>query len=288
MSSRLRSAAQLAVATYPPSFRARYGEELRALVDEQPPTVRGVADLVLGSARAWMTPSFVGDDATRRRQRLQASIATVWVAGCLGSLTVPGVTRALTDPRPAGSSPAVDPLLSAAQYALAICGGLLVTAGVMAGLRVGRDAFARRRWRVLRPLVPGVILAGVEAVGIAVVAVLRRGHPSQWPHPSVAFMIAGSLWVLGFGVLVAAVAVGPAVALHRAAPPARHLAPAAALAMAASVALAISVLLCAAAAVVAASAVAIVGTVYGLVTATIALTSAARSARSLVSPSPEG
>jgi hypothetical protein len=91
--------------------------------------------------------------------------------------------------------------------------------------------------------------------------------------------------VLGFGAFVIAAAVGPAVAVTRAAPPATRLRPAAVLAAAAAVTLAIAVALCVAAVtLVGASAAGLIGVLYGTAALAVAVTSAARGVRVLRPP----
>ena len=108
------SAADLALRAYPPSFRARYGAEMAALVQDVGPSRRTAADLWRGAARAWLRPSFSGADA--RRQRLQASVATTWVAWCAGFLVAPAVNRWLLDPPQRGATSGVRTLLDVAQW----------------------------------------------------------------------------------------------------------------------------------------------------------------------------
>ncbi|MBN9620136.1 MAG: hypothetical protein J0H43_10470, partial [Actinobacteria bacterium] len=75
-----------ALRAYPPSFRERYGPELTALVEDLPTTPRNTVDLLVGAARAWLRPRFGADG---RRGRLQATLATTWLAWCAGFLAAP-------------------------------------------------------------------------------------------------------------------------------------------------------------------------------------------------------
>lgn len=66
--------ARIAMRAYPPSFRARYGEELAALVEDLPASRRATVDLFAGAGRAWIRPTFAGDGPYRlgcRRVRRQ-------------------------------------------------------------------------------------------------------------------------------------------------------------------------------------------------------------------------
>ena len=51
-----RRLAGLALALYPLAFRRRYGQEMRALLDETPPGVHTVLDLLRGALAAHLRP----------------------------------------------------------------------------------------------------------------------------------------------------------------------------------------------------------------------------------------
>ena len=201
---------RLALRAYPPSFRARYGDELAALVSDLPNSAGTAPDLVLGAARVWLRPRFAGADATRLR--LQATAATTWVAWCAGFLIAPAVNRALMDPPVAGASPAVRTLLDAAQvlfflgWALVLLGAVpLVVGAVVPALR-------SREWAGLRPLLPAAVLGVLEAAGLVAILLLRGGRSST---PSTPVLVVGGLWLIGFVLFVCCLGVGPAVALDR-------------------------------------------------------------------------
>lgn len=197
-----------ALRLYPPSFRARYGAEVQALVQD----LGGghTADLLRGAARAWLRPAFGGPDAVRRRR--QATAATVWVAWCAGMLVAPAMSRDLLDP-PVRHAPRdlldVTQVLFVAGWAAALLGALpLVVAAVL-------PAIARRDGRSLRPLLPAIGLAAVVAAGLGAVLLVRRGHPGSWPHPSVLFAAVVLAWLVSFLAFVVALGLGPAAALVR-------------------------------------------------------------------------
>ena len=75
--ARMSRLTSLALRAYPPSFRARYGAEMAALMEDLPTSARTTANLFGGAVRAWVRPSFTG--RTALPQRLQASAATTWV-----------------------------------------------------------------------------------------------------------------------------------------------------------------------------------------------------------------
>jgi hypothetical protein len=201
--TRLARAAQRA---YPPSFRNRYGGELAALVDDLPASRKATADLFLGAARAWLRPSF-----TAAGGRLQASLATTWVAWCAGFLVAPAINRALLDPPMPGASAAVRTLLDIA-YVLFFVGWALALLGAAPiVLRAVVPALRAHNWRAVRPLLPVLVLGLFEAVGLLLLALVRHGTTStSGPSDGIAIV-----WLIGFAAFVASLGIGPAVSLER-------------------------------------------------------------------------
>ncbi|GIH67122.1 hypothetical protein [Microbispora siamensis] len=199
--------AGVVLACYPPWFRERYGEELAALVEETDGGPRVTLDLALGAARAWLRPALAGDSAARVRRRMQATLATTWVAWCAGISSVPMLDRLLLDPPPPGTPHVVGVLMSVswvlvlAGCLVAVAAALLLTLSVLVPARDGR---------LVAPLLPGGVLAGVEAVG---------GLMLAQPHRHSAGFLAGVLaWVGGLALTGLAAAAGPVVTLCRARP----------------------------------------------------------------------
>jgi hypothetical protein len=249
----------LVLRCYPPSFRARYGLELAALVTDLGPRA-STGDLLAGAARAWVRPRFAGPDAPRRR--LQATVATVWVAVCLGGLIVPMATRSLLDPPVAGADATVRGLLTAATVLLAVAWGLAV-AGAL-------------------PL----LLRAVVAVGAATLAAVRG--PGYTSGPAVALVIT---WLGTLGALVLATAAGPPIVLDRLAPDRRTLTVPVLAAAGVAITLA-GAAACSVAALTVAGSAAVLGTgalvapIAAVLTVPVlvALVSAGRGVRSLVRP----
>jgi MFS family permease len=205
--------ARLALRVYPPSFRDRYGAELEALVEDTGSGPLTVANLLWGALRAWLRPVLPNEPGERRR--LQASVATTWVAWCAGFLVSPATNRALLDAPVPGATTGVRFLLHVAQLAMALGWLLVLLAGVPLGLRVVLAAFRARDHRTLRPLWTPVALLVIEAMGAGLLVLLRGDMSTQ---PSGAFILVALLWTLGFGALVVTGAAGPALALTRARP----------------------------------------------------------------------
>jgi hypothetical protein len=273
----------LVLRCYPPSFRARYGLELAALVTDLGPRA-STGDLLAGAARAWVRPRFAGPDAPRRR--LQATVGTVWVAVCLGGLIVPMATRSLLDPPVAGAGATVRGLLTAATVLLAVAWGLAVAGALPLLLRAVLPAVRSRQWRTLRPLAPALSLAAVVAVGAVTLAAVRG--PGYASGPAVALVIT---WLGTLGALVLATAAGPPIVLDRLAPDRRTLTVPVVAAAGVAITLA-GAAACSVAALTVAGSAAVLGTgalvapIAAVLTVPVlvALVSAGRGVRSLVRP----
>jgi hypothetical protein len=199
-----------ALRAYPLSFRGRYGQELAALVEDLPASPKTTTDLFLGAARAWIRPPFHGT-----QRRLQATMATNWVAWCAGFLVAPAINRALLDPSTTGASSSVRTLLTIT-YVLFFVGWALVLLGAApVVIRAVIPALRAGLWAALRPLLPALILGLLEAIGLLWLALTSHGRAGHLTHPSALFFTATVLWLIGFAAFVCSLGVGPAVALAR-------------------------------------------------------------------------
>jgi hypothetical protein len=148
--------ARAALATYPPSFRERYGSELASVVVDTGTDRRVLADLLLASARAWLRPSLPGDPSERVRGRRLATVSTVWVCWCAVFVAGAALLRAIEDPPPVGFDPNTGGwgvAHDAVATALAVGWLLILVVGAPVGLR----AVLRQR-SVRRAVVPPVLL----------------------------------------------------------------------------------------------------------------------------------
>ncbi|MCQ9164207.1 hypothetical protein [Arthrobacter sp. STN4] len=201
--------AKLALRSYPPSFRARYGDELAALVEEMPGSARTTADLFGGALRAWVRPTFTGPDGIRLR--LQATISTTWIAWCAAFLIVPALNKALLDPAGPDALAAVRGLMDAATVLLCL-GGVIALLGL--GLIVARvliPALRSQARRVLVPLIPAIVLAVVVVVGFLALVLIR---PEGTQAPA-GLSWALTAWLLALVVFLGCLGVGPTVSLRR-------------------------------------------------------------------------
>lgn len=209
---------RLAVRSYPPSFRERYGAELEALVEDTGTSARTVLDLLLGAARAWLRPALATDG---RRRRLQASVTTVWMAWCAGFLVVPAINRLLLDP-PMPSVSGTDRSLLGAAGVLLIAGWVLALLGALP--LAWRALVQARRggdWRPLRPLLPTLVVGLADSALLVAVALVPRGHSPA--HPSALFVVVTLAWLVCFLALVAMLGIAPALTVTRVRPDERTL-----------------------------------------------------------------
>jgi Ca2+/Na+ antiporter len=74
------------LALYPPRWRRRYGDELRALIGSQPFSVHAVIDLIAGAIDAWLEPQkFPVTMAPAGAEQGATMIRTMLKLGCAGS-----------------------------------------------------------------------------------------------------------------------------------------------------------------------------------------------------------
>ena len=202
-------AARVALRSYPPSFRERYGCELEALVEDTGAGPGIVGDLLVGAMRAWLHPVMPEESAERRRRRMQASVATTWVTWCAALYALPMLGFILSE-EPGLTPDLVRRLLDVAQYAM--CGaGLILLAGALALLAETSRTGNRAAWRPLVALAPTLPTWLIAPFLLAYASI---DPISYW---------VGALAVLGPAAFLITLAVAPAVALTRCRPSAKVL-----------------------------------------------------------------
>lgn len=193
---------------YPPSFSARYGAELAALIDDLPPSARATLDLARGAARAWISPRFAGPDA--HRLRLQASVCTTWLAWIAGFLIAPVMNKALLDPPAPRVSGLVRALLYAGSATLLV-GWVLVVIGIASiAIRGWLPGLRSRPGALIRPLIPAIVLALLLVIGLLTIATL--GTPVRLNGATQA---AFALWFCVLVGFLVCAGVGPGMSLRR-------------------------------------------------------------------------
>jgi hypothetical protein len=221
----------LALMLYPPAWRERYADEVRALLEDSGTSPAAVASLAVRAAPAWVTmPRHLHD----REARMRASVATVLVAW--SALTGVGLVFAQLTQLQGFRAPA-HPLIQWCYliFDVALAISVLTAAGGGLPLWLQMIRLTRRegRWRELAWLSLAVLVPAAY-LAAALIALKVVHHPEA----------SGPWWFVGFAVLGFGAAglssAGPAVALRRLTPtgPTVALATAAAGVAAATIALA--------------------------------------------------
>lgn len=198
--------ARAALALYPAAWRARYGDEVRAMLDDSGTDLRTVASLVWRALPAWAWPARHLYD---RPARMRASLATVlmaWTALTGLALVFAQLTQAQ------GLRPPGHPIIGWSYWVfdVAVFVSVLVVAagGLPLWLLMLRSARREHRPRDIACLLSPAV---VPAMYLATVSVTGRliGHAHG----------VGQWWFLGFVVLGFAAggvaAAGPVLALRR-------------------------------------------------------------------------
>jgi len=207
--ARLPSATPLgraALAVYPPSWRARYADEVRALLDDSGAGPAALAGLACRALPAWVRPARQLYDGPAR---MRASVATVLMAGSM--LTGLGLVFAqLTQAQ--GFRPAHHPVIAwgyavfdvafALSWLVAAAGGLPLWFLMLR--RAGREARARDLTYLLLPVI----------VPVVYLAALGRTLQSVGGPGGVAPGWFAAITAAGF-VAAAVAAAGPVAALRR-------------------------------------------------------------------------
>jgi hypothetical protein len=198
--------ARMALALYPPSWRARYGDEVHALLQQSGGGLRDVASLAWRALPAWIWPPAHLHD---RPARMRASLSTGLVAWSF--LTGLGLVFAqLTQFQ--GFHPAGHPIINVSYLVFDAALALSIAAAGLGGLPLWllmlRRAHRERRRRdvacLLLPLVAPAAFLAVLSVTVRLVGGADGVSP-WW------FLV---LTLAGFAAATAAAA-GPGLALRR-------------------------------------------------------------------------
>lgn len=188
-----RRLAQLALSLYPLAFRRRYGEELSALLEDAPPRMLAVLDLLRGAILAHLRPTAAGGGLVDPSDRLRASASgqlACWVAFAAAGF---GFYKT-TEDEPFAAAGHAHHLLGGTYLAVQ---GLVVLASaavVLGALPLILAALARARAEPrLRRLVSLPPLAVLVFVGLTRVLMLLA-HPEAADHTSTLGGIAFIIW----------------------------------------------------------------------------------------------
>ena len=197
---------RLALALYPLAFRRRYGAEMRALLEQEPPRARAAIDLLLGALRAHLRPPAGLDDELDAGVRIRLGLGGVlacWVAFA----AVGFAFYKTSENHPFGAHPLLGDAHFAVQLAAGIASLVLVVGALpLIGLALRR---ARNRPGGGRRLI-GVVRAPAAAVLVfaaatALLVLVAHGVRSR-VHPGAAAQGVFVAWAL-LGLACAAVCV---------------------------------------------------------------------------------
>jgi hypothetical protein len=213
-----------ALSLYPPAWRARYGPEVRALLDDSGGGARAAASLAWHAVPAWVWPPRQLHD---KPARIRSSLATTGIAwALLAGLAAVFVQLTQAQGSTQGTTLAQHPVIQWAYWAFDACLVISVLLVAVGGLPLWLLMLlsAHRRgevgWLLAPAVVPAVYLMAAFAIGSLVGRAGQRVVPSQ--SGSVADLANGGVgpwWflvlvVLGFAAAVLSAA-GPALALRR-------------------------------------------------------------------------
>ena len=219
--------ARVALSLYPPAWRARYGDEVRALLEDSGAGPKAAASLAWHAVPAWVWPPRQLHDGAGR---MRASLGVAGVAwALLAGLAAVFGQLAQAQPSTQGATLAQHPLIQWSYWAFDGCLVVSVLAVVAGGIPLWVQLLraARRRTELALVLAPAVGPA-VYLVAVFVIArLVDRAAPAvmagqQAPVADLANGGVGPRWflalvVLGFAAAVLAAA-GPALALRRLSP----------------------------------------------------------------------
>ena len=207
------------LALYPEGWRERYGEEMRALVEDDPPGPRGTLSLLTGAAGAHLRPRGRWREGMPAAASLRLSVGALFACWIVVSLAGSAFAK---ETEHMGRVEHTHALLSVARDLITAGAAIGAAAVALGGLPLVWQAFAstrRRRDRRLAWLLAAPALAAGALVGL--VALLPHVAPARgggFPAPFVlAILVPLTLGVLACA-LVAAVA--PKAVMRRARPPA--------------------------------------------------------------------
>ena len=220
----MRRLACALVALYPEPWRERYGEEMRALIEDDPPRLRGLGSIVLGAADAHLRPLAGWRTTTPATSRMRASISGIFFCWIALSVAGAGFQKETEDP-PYAIAGHEHMVLSAARDL--VLAGALLGAAVLArfGLpllwRAVRQAYLERDTRLTLALglAPAAIASFALLTGALVL--LARGNPEH-ARTTTTLAIVLPWWAAGL-LCATACAIAPRLALRRLAVPARSL-----------------------------------------------------------------
>jgi len=189
-----RRLARLAVGLYPLAFRRRYGEEMRALLDDTPPSLAAVLDLMRGGLAAHVHPPAATDALLTPADRVRASASGQLACWVLFAAAGFGFYKT-TEDAPFRAAGHEFPLLGDAHASVVVL-AIVASAAVLLGalpLVVAALSLARReqglRLLLSRPGSAAVLFVALTG-GLVLLAHSQHSHPTTTVGAS-AFIVWG-------------------------------------------------------------------------------------------------
>jgi hypothetical protein len=178
------------LALYPADLRARYGDELTAVVADCAGGWRVNLDLAVGAAKARLNPDFVISQPEGRRLRLQATTSTVFALWAWSIVAVAVFARAVDDQPVPGLRSWGWGAYAAGTAIFELSAGVILLAGFAYWLRVVIPAVRTKNKTTLVPaVVPvAVVLLWLAGTGLLAAAThhIQAGNyrhiSAQGPH----------------------------------------------------------------------------------------------------------
>jgi hypothetical protein len=195
------------LSSYPSRFRARYGAEMTLATAESGSSWRVTCDLARGALRAWLQPD-VGTGSDRCRDRMQTSVALVFLAWCASVCSAGVFAKAVDDQPVPGLHSWGQTGYSVAQGVFVVTAAAVLLFGFIYWLLVVMPAVRSRNRAVLIPALAPLPIVGAWLGATALVASFARSYingPHQHPgqqHPGII-----ALGVLGIYLVVTVAAV---------------------------------------------------------------------------------
>lgn len=176
--------ARRALDLYPLAYRRRYGEEMRALLEDQPPTARTVRDLLRGVLLAHLRPAGAPAGAVDAPDRIRLTASGVLICWVVFAAAGFGFYKA-TEDHAFSAVGNTHPLLRDAHLAIQALALIASAAVVLGALPLIAAAFAHAREDrgVRRTIViafaPLVAFAALTAAVIAIAQTHLASHPTD-------------------------------------------------------------------------------------------------------------
>jgi hypothetical protein len=204
------------IALYPQAWRRRYGEEMSALLEDDPPGLRGLASLLLGAADAHLRPRASWSAKTSPPERIRLSISGMFCCWIALAVVGAGFQKETEDPAFFAAAH-THPLLAVAHAAVvagAALGALAIAAG---GLPLLWQALGQARTRRERRLI-GLLVLPLVAIGAfaGLTWLLLALAPASSAPPGAALEVGLIVpwWVGGLACAVSC-AIAPRLVLRR-------------------------------------------------------------------------